>query len=67
MGATPTMPDVPGAPDADREEGKFSSGSPGEGSAVAGLRGAVPEKTGAEEDWTSLATGDPAFWIKGHG
>ncbi len=57
MGATQTTPDVPGAPD--REEEKFTSGSPDEGSAVS-------EKTGAAEDWTSLATGDPAFWIKGH-
>ena len=25
---------------------------------------ASERETGGEEDWTSMATGDPAFWLK---
>ena len=59
MGVTSSIPDVPGAPSAEREAAMPSSAPPKGGSAVAG-----PWEAGTGEDWTSMATGDPAFWLK---
>lgn len=66
MGITSSTPDVPGAPGIEREETTPSPAPPDEGPALAGPRkaGTVSDKAGIEEDWTSMATGDPAFWLK---
>ncbi|MCA1728498.1 MAG: hypothetical protein LC751_03490 [Actinobacteria bacterium] len=60
MGNASRVPDVPGA---DREEGSSQMDQPNEvpGSPRAG---AATEKRSVEEDWASLGTDDPAFWIK---
>ncbi len=65
MSITPSTPDVPGAPGTEREEGVASLAPTNEGPAASDLLGigAVSE-TGIEEDWASIATGDPAFWLK---
>lgn len=66
MGTTSSTPDVPGAPGMEREEGRFSPALPNKGSAISGPGEvlAVSSKTGTKEDWTLMATGDPAFWLK---
>jgi len=63
MGITSSTPDVPGATGTEREEGGASLAPPNEGPAANSPRRAVSE-TGIEEDWASIATGDPAFWLK---
>jgi len=67
MGITSSTPEVPGAPDTEREEMRSSLVTLDKGAAAAGTRkdGTVSDKTETEEDWVSLATGDPAFWLKG--
>jgi hypothetical protein len=67
MGITSSTPEVPGAPDTEREEARASLVTLDKGAAAAGTRkdGTVSDKTETEEDWASLATGDPAFWLKG--
>lgn len=67
MGITSSTRDVPGAPDTEREEARSSLATLDKGAAAAGTRknGIVSDKTETEEDWVSLATGDPAFWLKG--
>jgi hypothetical protein len=54
-------PNEPGTPGTDREEGHFSR-APSNRRSVS----AHPQKPGAgfEEDWSSLGTDDPAFWLK---
>ncbi len=65
MGITSSTPDVPGAPGTEREERGALLAPTNEGPAASGPRraGTVSE-TGIEEDWASMATGDPAFWLK---
>ena len=61
MDATSTTPDGPDASGMESGEVIFLPyGS------LAGPRktGTGPKKTAAEDDWTLLATGDPAFWLK---
>ncbi len=60
-GAMVTMPNEPGKAAMDHEEGRSMPASPEKSPIIAG-----PRKTGAgsEENWLSLATGDPAFWLK---
>jgi hypothetical protein len=67
MGITSSTPEVPGVPDTEREGVRFSLVTLDEGVAAAGTRkdGTVSDKTETEEDWASLASGDPAFWLKG--
>jgi hypothetical protein len=65
MGITSSTPDVPGAPGTEREEGGASLAPTNEGPAASGPRRAgTVSGTGIEEDWASMATGDPAFWLK---
>lgn len=65
MGITPSTPDVPGTPGIEREEGGASPAPPNEGPAAnAPQKAGTVSETGGEEDWTSMATGDPAFWLK---
>ncbi len=54
-------PNEPGMPGTDREEAR-SSRAPSNKSTVV----ARPQKTGMgfDEDWSSLGTDDPAFWLK---
>lgn len=63
MGNASSVPDMPGVPGADREEGNSPMNQPNE---APGPRraDAATEKRSIEEDWTSLGTDDPAFWIK---
>ena len=63
MGITSSTPNVPGAAGAEREEGRSSLTPPNKGPAVGGPRSAS-SGAGIEEDWASMATGDPAFWLK---
>ena len=65
MSTTSSTPDVPGAADMEREEGSSSLAPPNGGLAADGSRGVeVVSGAGIEEDWVSMATGDPAFWLK---
>ena len=65
MGITSSTPDVPGAPGTEREERGASLGPTNEGPAASGLlRIGADSGTGIEEDWASMATSDPAFWLK---
>lgn len=65
MGMTSSTPDVPVAPGIEREEGVSSFAPPNAEPAVAVSRKAgTASGAGGEEDWTSMATGDPAFWLK---
>jgi hypothetical protein len=54
-------PNEPGTPGTNREEGRTSQVPSNKGATVA--RG---QKSGAgpEEEWYSLGTDDPAFWLK---
>ncbi len=54
-------PNEPGTPGMNREEGRSSLVPSSKGTIVA-----RPQKngTGLEEDWSSLGTDDPAFWLK---
>ncbi|MCA1715327.1 MAG: hypothetical protein LC781_00240 [Actinobacteria bacterium] len=54
-------PNEPGMPGTNREEGRISQVPASKGAIVA--RG---QKSGAgpEEEWFSLGTDDPAFWLK---
>ncbi len=62
---TSSTPDVPDAPGIEREEGESSPVQPNGELAVAVSRKAgTASGTGGEEDWTSMAAGDPAFWLK---
>ena len=63
MGITSSTPEVPGVPNTEREEVRSSLVTLDKGAAAAGTRkdGTVSHKTEIEEDWASLATGDPAF------
>lgn len=56
-----TKPDKPGVTGMDREERPSSTGSSDKSPITT-----RPQQSGAEpeEDWMSLATGDPAFWLK---
>ena len=65
MGIMSSTPDVPGASGKEREEGGASLAPTNEGPAANGPRraGAV-SGTEIEGDWASMATGDPAFWLK---
>lgn len=60
---TSSTPDIPGAPGIEREEGESLPAQPNEELAVSRKAGTV-SGTGGEEDWTSMAAGDPAFWLK---
>ena len=65
MGITSSTPDVPSVAGAEREEGRSSLTPPNEGPAVGGPRRAgAGAGAGIEEDWASMATGNPAFWLK---
>jgi hypothetical protein len=65
MGIMSSTPDVPGTAGTEREEGGASLALPNEGPAANGLlRTGTVSETGIEEDWASMATGDPAFWLK---
>ena len=62
---TLSTPDIPGAPVIEREEGESSPAQPHEELTIAVSRKAgTVSGAGGEEDWTSMATGDPAFWLK---
>jgi hypothetical protein len=51
----------PGAPGTNREEGRTSQVTSNKGAIVAhGHKSGA----GAEEEWFSLGTDDPAFWLK---
>ena len=51
----------PGTPGTNREDGRFSRVPSSKGTvAVRTQKNAV----GPEEDWFSLGTDDPAFWLK---
>ena len=63
MGITSSTPGVSSASGTEREEGGSSLVPPNEGPAANGPRRAVSGR-GVEEDWASMATGDPAFWLK---
>jgi hypothetical protein len=65
MGTASSTPDVRWAPGMEREEGGASSAPSNKGSAISGSEEVltVSGKTGTEEDWTLMATGDPAFWL----
>lgn len=58
MGVTPNKPGMQGI---EREEGRSMPVPSEKGPVVADPRKAGVE---LEEDWMSLATGDPAFWLK---
>ena len=65
MGITSSTPDVPSAAGTAREEGRSSLAPPNEGLATSGPpRAGAVSGAGIEEDWASMATGDPAFWLK---
>ena len=63
MSITSSTPDVPSAAGTEREERRSSLDPPNEGPVANGSRRAG-SGAGVEEDWASMATGDPAFWIK---
>ena len=54
-------PNEPGTPGMDREEARYSRGPSNKSTIVA-----HSQKTGMgfDEDWSSLGTDDPAFWLK---
>jgi hypothetical protein len=54
-------PNEPGTPGTNREEGRTSQVPSSKGAIVA-----REQKSGAgpEEEWFSLGTDDPAFWLK---
>lgn len=54
-------PDVPGT---EREEGGYSLASPNGEPASGHQNDGAVSGTAIEEDWASMATGDPAFWLK---
>jgi hypothetical protein len=66
MGIMSSTPDVPGASGKEREEGGASLAPTNEGPAANnGLqRAGAVSGTEIEGDWASMATGDPAFWLK---
>ncbi len=65
MGITSSTPGVSSASGAEREEGGSSLAPPNKG-----FTANEPRIVGAvfgaeiEEDWASIATSDPAFWLK---
>ncbi len=65
MSSTSNTPDVPGATGTEREEVRSSLASPNKGPTAN-----HPRSTGAvfgmgiADDWASIATSDPAFWLK---
>ena len=63
MGVTSNTPDAPGTK---RAEATPSPALPDGEPAIADAQGAGagPREVGTEEDWTSMATGDPALWLK---
>ena len=65
MEVTPAKSNVPGMVGADGKEGRtLTRKKP----SVAGPRSArvsVHKETETNDDWSSLATADPAFWLKG--
>ncbi len=65
MGIMSSTPNVPGAAHTQREEGNSSLVPPNADTAAKGSRraGAV-FRAGIKEDWASIATSDPAFWLK---
>ena len=65
MGITSSTSDVPGMAGVEREEGSSSLTPPNGGPTANGThRAGVVSGAGIEEDWASMATGDPAFWLK---
>ena len=64
MGVMSSTPDVSEAPGTEHAEAAPSPALPGGEPAIADARRAVPREAGTEEDWTSMATGDPALWLK---
>jgi hypothetical protein len=56
--AKPSAPDVVGTNSAERRT------PAGKTSFVAGSRNRVCKETDTQEDWPSLATTDPALWLK---
>lgn len=54
-------PNERGVPGIDREERRHQAASP-DNSPITTRKTSVA----SEEDWASLATGDPAFWLKEH-
>ncbi len=54
-----TKPNECGVPGIDREERRHQVSSP-DNSPLTNRKASVAP----EEDWASLATGDPAFWLK---
>ena len=63
MGITSSTPSVSNAAGTECEEGGSSLASPNEGPTANGPRRA-DSGTAVEEDWPSMVTGDPAFWLK---
>jgi len=63
MEATPARSNAPGATDG--KEGQTLAGK--KTSAADTAQDGVRKGTDAQEDWASLATTDPAFWLKGLG
>ncbi len=53
-------PNDPGAPGTNREEGRTSPVTSSKGAVVRGQKSGA----GPEEEWFSLGTDDPAFWLK---
>ena len=61
-------PATSNAPSTGRMDGKEGLPLTGKRSSAAGSQDAqagVRKKGDAQEDWASLATSDPAFWLKG--
>jgi hypothetical protein len=61
MEATPAKPSAPDVVGTNSTEGRTPAGKP---SSVAGPRNRARNETDTQEDWPSLATTDPALWLK---
>ena len=61
MEATPAKPSAPDVVRMNSTEGRTPAGKP---SSVAGHRNRARDETDTQEDWPSLATTDPALWLK---
>jgi hypothetical protein len=65
MEAKPATSNAPGMGGTDGKEGLPLTGKRSSAAGPQNAQAGVHKEGDAQEDWASLATSDPAFWLKG--